>query len=164
MILQANYTRTRSYQGLKGFLPLLNNLIFARFAVLNITPDVQIRVFDNFTANAIGSFYEANSNCRLYNTIIYQIYNFRHKKKDFIVTLLDLSLIEKSTMYLWTLGRYLPKVIICMKLVAWIKNNPPWPNGYSIRLPRRGPGFESRRVFKLFFFEFFFENLPISTF
>ena len=40
MILQDNYTRTRRYQGLKGFLPLLNNLIFARFAVLNITADV----------------------------------------------------------------------------------------------------------------------------
>ena len=52
------------------------------------------------TANAIGSFYEANSNFRLYNIIIYYIYNFRHKKKDFIVTLLDLSLIEKSSMYL----------------------------------------------------------------
>ena len=39
MILQANYTRTRSYQGLKGFLPLLKNLIFHRFAVIKKTPD-----------------------------------------------------------------------------------------------------------------------------
>ena len=40
--------------------------------------------------------------------------------------------IVKSSTYFRTLGRCLPKVIICMKLEAQVIKKPPWPIGIGI--------------------------------